>query len=97
VREPTSRPDEGRAATPAQAPRRSRRCQRVVLGGGRGGGRDVVSLLAWHSPRLSQAARAVDLRSPADRRTFAVAGEPPADARRRLTCGQLVAPPPREL
>jgi hypothetical protein len=55
-------------------------------GGGRGEGRDVVSIIAWHSPWLSQATRTVDLRSPVDRRSIATPGDRMADGRRALTC-----------
>jgi hypothetical protein len=46
--------------------------------GGRGEGRDVVSLVALPLSGLSQALRRVDLRSPADRRSRASAGGRPA-------------------
>jgi hypothetical protein len=58
-------------------------CRPVV--GGRGGGRDVVSLIAWHSAWLSQATRMVDLRSPLNRLPIAVAGDLPANDWRLLT------------
>ena len=58
-------------------------CRPVV--GGRDEGRDVVSLIAWHSAWLSQATRTVDLRSPLNRLPIAVAGDLPADAWRLLT------------
>ena len=51
-------------------------------GGGRGGGRDMVSLLTWNSSWLSQAIFSVDLRSPVVRRTIARGGDRSALARR---------------
>lgn len=74
-------------------------CRPVV--GGRGEGRDVVSLIAWHSAWLSQATRTVDLRSPLNRLPIAVAGDLPADAWRLLTrdasCRKTCRPGPFDL
>jgi hypothetical protein len=88
VREPCRDPTKvGR--DPTKAPRRSRgsECQRVVLWWGRGEGRDMVSIMAWHSPWLSQATRRVELRSPLDRLSIACGGERPAIHRRSLGGG----------
>src|SRR5437660_242499 len=63
-------------------------CQRVVRGGGRGEGRDAVSIMAWPSAWLSQATRTVDLRSPTDRLPIAGRGGLAAAGRRdNLTSG----------
>ena len=51
-------------------------------GGGRGGGRDMVSLLTWNSSWLSQAIFRVDLRSPVVRRSIARVGDRSALASR---------------
>src|SRR5438270_10313534 len=87
VREPTARPDAGRVRPP---PRRRVGHEEAsasvsACGGGRGEGRDVVSLIAWPSAWLSEATRTVDLRSPLDRLPIAVAGDLPANAWRFLT------------
>ena len=89
VREP--RRDSAKAE-PRPPPRRrvgreSSSASVSYYGGGRGEGRDVVSIIAWHSTWLSQATRTVDLRSPVDRRSIAVAGDRLAKARRILTAG----------
>ena len=83
----TSRPDAGRVRPPPRrrVGREEASASVSSCGGGRGGGRDVVSLIAWHSAWLSQATRTVDLRSPLYRLSIAVAGDLPANARRLLT------------
>ena len=60
-------------------------CQRVVPAGGRAGGRRRGLHDRMALPRLSQAARTVDLRSPVGRRLIAVAGDRMAKVRRILT------------
>ncbi len=58
--------------------------------GGRGAGRDVVSLVTWRSPWLSEATNSVELRSPVDRRPVACGGDRSAWPRRppgRTTLG----------
>ena len=89
VREP--RRDSAKAE-PRPPPRRrvgreSSSASVSYYGGGRGEGRDVVSIIAANSPWLSQATRTVDLRSPVDRRSIAVAGDRMAKARLILTAG----------
>src|SRR3989442_8801656 len=88
VPEPRRDPGAGQVRPPTHGAasvtrKRVPACRPVV--GGRGGGRDVVSLIAWHSAWLSQATRTVDLRSPLDRLPIAVAGDLPAIVRRLLT------------
>jgi hypothetical protein len=86
VPERMSRPDAGRGRPPTHARAKvcegGRRCRRVV--GGRAGGRDIVSIAAWQSLRLSQAACAVDLRSPPYRLLIA------SGAIVRRSCGEYL-------
>jgi len=51
---------------------------RVVWAGGRGEGRDVVSLIVWTSLSLSRAVLGSGLRPPIDRRPSAGGGDPSA-------------------
>lgn len=75
---------------------------RVVWSGGRGAGRDVVSLLVSLPSPLSRAILRVGLRPPLDRRLIAGAGDPSATVWRCISFSrvdlarQRLAPPSRD-
>jgi hypothetical protein len=96
VREPRRGPPQvGRDPRRGAASVTRHECQRVGLGGGRGGGRRRGLHDSMALPWLSQATRTVDLRSPLVRPPIAVAGDPPAVRRRRWTRRPNSSPTPR--